>query len=32
MQEKKDLARGEYEKALEMDPDFEMAKKAVKEL
>lgn len=32
MQEKKDLARSEYENALELDPEFEMAKKAVKEL
>jgi len=32
MQEKKDLARSEYEKALELDPDFEMAKKALEDL
>jgi len=32
MQEKKDLARSEYEKALELDPNFEQAKKAVKAL
>jgi tetratricopeptide (TPR) repeat protein len=32
MQEKKDLAKGEYEKALELDPDFEQAKKALKDL
>ena len=32
MQDKKDLARSEYEQALKLDPDFEMARKAVKEL
>jgi len=32
MQEKKDMAKGEYEKALELDPDFEQAKKALKDL
>ncbi len=32
MQEKKELAKSEYEKALELDPEFEQAKKALKEL
>ncbi|MCU0646003.1 MAG: hypothetical protein MUC94_17305 [bacterium] len=31
MQEKKDLAKSEYEKALELDHEFEQAKKAVRE-
>jgi len=32
MQEKKDMAKNEYEKALEIDTDFEQAKKALKDL
>ena len=32
MQEKKDMAKSEYEKALELNPDFKQAKKALKEL
>lgn len=32
MQEKKDMAKGEYEKALELDPAFEQARKALKDL
>ena len=32
LQEKMDLARSEYEQTLKLDPDFEMARKAVKKL
>ena len=32
LQEKKELAKGEYEQALKLDPDFEMTKKAEREL
>ena len=32
MQEKKEMAKGEYEKALELNPNFEQAKNALKEL
>ena len=32
MQEKKEMAKVEYEKALELNPNFEQAKKALKEL